>query len=324
MKHYLKLFIILSCLLGLTACHQEKSSAIKIGIVVPLEHTAMKEIVSGFSETLTKLYHHPVTIKVANAQSDSNLQRAIIEQMHDENDTIIVPIGTGATEMTLAMARNQPVVSLAAEMSEQDRQQRHPCNVAIVHDEISPKQIIAFIHAAYPEIKSIALIHSTADKVFPEVKETIAAGKQYGMTITPVMAATLPDLTSAAQSLPQQTQAIFILKDNLIVSGISTLAKIANERHIPLITSDQGSVQDGAGFALGVHEREIGVEGAKLAAAILSGKSACTLPIAEMKTLTVFINKTALKQETQNELTVSDAAKKMGYATEITDKKMGT
>jgi putative ABC transport system substrate-binding protein len=319
MKPFIKHCIILLILTGLMACQPEKSSQPKIGIIVPLEHTAMKEIVAGFSETLTNLYHQPVYIKVANAQSDNNLQRAIIQQMRDENYTMIVPIGTGATEMSLAIVHNQPIVSLAAKLSEHDREQRNPCNVALVRDEISSKKIIEFIHAVYPTIKNIALIHSAADKVFPEVNETISIGKQYGITITHIMAATLPELTSSVQSLPRETQAIFILKDSLIVSGISTLAKAASERHIPLITSDQGSVQDGAGFALGVHEKEIGVAGAKLASEILLGKPACALPIAEMKTLTVFINKKALFGETQNEKLISDAAAKFGYKIEFTD-----
>lgn len=321
MKTFLKLTILLFSLTILTACHSEKSSAPKIGIVVPLEHTAMKEIVAGFSETLTNLYHQPVEIKVANAQSDNNLQRAIIQQMRDENYTMIVPIGTGATEMSLAMIKDKPVVSLAAEISEHDRQARKNCNIALVRDEISSKKIIAFIHTVYPNITDMTLIHSSADKVFPEVNETIAAGKQYNITVHHIMASSLPELTSITQSIPSQTQAIFILKDSLIVSGISTLANAAHSRHIPLITSDQGSVQDGAGFALGVHEKQIGVEGAKLAAEVLMGKSACTLPIAEMKNLTVFINQSALSQESQNIKTVRDAAAKLNYAVEITDSK---
>lgn len=320
MKRYLTLFFILLAAIGITACRSEKSSGIKIGIIVPLEHTAMKEITAGFSETLRAIYHQPVEIKIANAQNDSNLQRAIIEQMRDENSTLIVPIGTSASEMSLSMIHQQPIISLAAELSEKDRK-RNQCNTALVRDEISSKKMIAFIHSVYPEIKSIALIHSAADKVFPQVKETILAGKEYGITVSPLMASTLPELISVTQSLPPKTEAIFILKDSLIVSGIATLAHAANERKIPLITSDEGSIRDGAGFALGVREREIGVEGAKLAAAILSGKSACALPIAEMKNLTVFINKKSLNDTEQNASAVIDAAKKTGYAIEIIDNK---
>ncbi len=314
MKILIALLSILLITCSLIACQDKSSSGVKIGIVVPLEHTAMREIVAGFSDTLQKLYTQPIQIKVANAQNDPNMQRAIIQQMRDQNYALIVPIGMDTTQMTLAMIKSklQPILSLASELSEQDRKKLKPCNLAIVHDEIPPQKLIAFIHAAYPKLTRLTLIHSASNKVFPEVNTTIAAGKQFGITVHHVMVSTLPDLYSVAHTLPA-TEGIFVLKDHLIVSGIATLAKIANERHIPLITSDEGSAQNGAGFALGVPEREIGAAGAKLAAEILSGKSACTLPIIDMKKLTVFINQNALKQEAQDVEKINAAAEWLGY-----------
>ena len=310
------IFATLFATVALSACQQQDKSETTIGIIEPLEHKAMDEIVAGFTETMSKLYHKPVKIKVENSQNDANLERAIIQKMHDEGYNVILPIGTDATEMTLSIAKEQPVVSLASDMSDEARKKLNPCHVAIVHDEISPKQLLTFIHQVYPNIKEISLIHSSANKVFPEVEETVAAGKAVGITVKHVMISSLPELTSAVASLPTSTQAIFILKDHLIVSGVGTLAKAAESRHIPLITSDQGSVQDGAGFALGVHEREIGVEGAKLTAEILNGKSACDLPISEMTNLTVFVNKAAITRENQSLDTISQAAKQLGYKVE--------
>lgn len=301
---------------SLVGCQQDKPTTVTLGIIEPLEHTAMTEIVAGFTDTLKQIYPAPVTIKVENAQNDANLQRAIIQKMHDGNYTMILPIGVGATQMTLATVHHQPVVSLASDLTESDRKKLNPCNVAIVHDEISSKQLIDFIHAVYPQITHLTLIHSSADKIFPQVNETIAAGKMDGITIDHVMVSSLPELTSAVASLPANTQGIFILKDNLIVSGIPTLAKAAADRHIPLMTSDQGSVQGGAAFALGVHEREIGVLGAKLAAAVLSGKNICDLPIVEMQNLTVFFNKDALQKESQDVTAITTAANQLHYKTE--------
>ena len=313
-----KSLILVSILCAaLSGCGKsEQPTTVTLGIIEPLEHTAMAEIVGGFTDTLKKIYPKPVTIKVENAQNDANLQRAIIQKMHDGNYTMILPIGVGATQMTLSMVRNIPVVSLASDLTEADRKKLNPCNVAIVHDEISSKQLIDFIHAVYPKITHLTLIHSSADKIFPQVDETIAAGKADGITINHVMVSSLPELTTAVASLPADTQGIFILKDNLIVSGIPTLAKAASEKHIPLITSDQGSVQGGAAFALGVHEREIGVQGAKLAAAVLSGKNICDLPIVSMENLTVFINQDALKKESQEMAPITAAANQLHYKTE--------
>jgi len=287
----------------------------KVGIIMPISHPAISAIISGFKEELQKQYGKPIDFKVTDAQHDSNLQRAIITQMRDQNYTLIVPIGTMVTQMTVAMVKQQPIVSLAANFSEADRKKLSSCNITVVHDEIPPTRSIEFIHAVYPQLKNIVLIHSADDKVFPEVKASQAAATQYGMQLKPIMVQNLPDMYTFAQSMPQDTQAIFILKDNMIASGISTLTKIATDRHIPLITSDQGTVENGASFALGVHEKQIGTEGARLAAQILAGKSACSLPIKDMTQLTVFINKKGLSQ-TYIEAIIA-AAKKIGYTTEV-------
>jgi putative ABC transport system substrate-binding protein len=316
---YLLTFILSALMFSLTACQQKSDDRIKVGIVVPLEHRAMTEIVAGFSETLKQLYHRPVEIKVANAEGDANLQRAIISEMRDAHYSLIVPIGISATQMSVATIHDRPILSLAANFFENDRKKLHPCDIAMVHDEISVAQLIAFIHEVYPKIHEVMLVHSSADKIFPDVEQAIATGKQYNIHVKHIMVSSLPELTTASQSISSDTQAIFVLKDNMIVSGISTLAKLAHERHIPLITSDQGSVQDGAGFALGVHEKEIGITGGKLAASILNGTPACALPAAEMNKLTVFVNHSALLAEMQPTANIIDAAKKLNYTIEYTN-----
>jgi len=320
MKYISKLTLIsLGCLL-FAACNKPSSTETRIGIIVPLEHTAMTEIVNGFKKTLAEKYSGPVTIDVENAEADANLERAIIQKMRDGHYTMVVPIGVDATEMSVAMIHDTPIVSLASDFSDKERHQLHPCDIAVVHDEISTDQLLRFIHATFPKLKNLTLVHSSANKVFPEVKETIAVGEKYGIAIHPMMVSSLAEMYSIGQSIPNNTQGIFILKDSLVASGIGTLAQIANKQHIPLISSDEGSVQNGAGFALGVHEQQIGEEGAKLAVDILKNKSACDLPIIAMQKLTVFINPNALQQSGQNVRVIKQAAAQFHYPTENRDK----
>ncbi len=301
--------------LSLIGC-QADSNKKKIGIIVPIEHKAMDDITNGFEATLRAETKQPLKFKIANAQGDLNLERAIILQMKNEAYDLIVPIGTDAGHMTAANIQDKPILSLASSYTEQERTQRKPCNVAVLHDEIPVAKLVSFLHQVYPNIKNIVLVHSAAEKIYPDVQTAVNIGKGYGMQIKPMLAATLNDLYSIANAMPDNTQAILVLKDNLIVSGIATLALQAEKRHIPLITSDQGSVQDGAAFALGVHERDIGVEGAKLAAQILAGKPACSLPIVTMSKLTVFVNPDALAKEKQTMESIAAAAKQNHYAVE--------
>ncbi len=323
MKQLTKLFILsITCLislLGIAACSSSDNEQIKkIGIVVPLENKALDEMVAGFSETLSAQTKTPIKIKVVNAQGDMNLQRSMIQQMKDEHYSLIVPIGTVATQMTAATITNQHIVSLAANFAEQERKARKNCNITVVHDEISPKEIIQFIHQTYPDLKHLTLIHSTSDKIFPDVKTAVLAGKAIGIEIKPLMISTLNELYSVANALPDNTQGILILKDIMIASGISTLKMTAEKHHIPLIASDQGSVQEGALFAVGVHEREIGVDGANLAKEILAGKSDCSLPIVEMTKLTVFVNPSTLQAQHQSIDNIQQAANQFHYKIELT------
>lgn len=299
-----------------STCALAAAPAKKVAILVPAEIQAMTEITQGFETTLQAHYPGPIQFKVANTQGDTNLEHATILALRDQGYDLIAPIGSDATAMTLSLVKNTPVLSLASDLNDAQRQKLKPCNVAVVHDEISSTQQLAFIHQAFPTIKTIVLIHSASDKIFPEVKDAQAAGAKLGLTIKPMMAATLLDLQTVANNLPNDTQAIFILKDMQMVSGIAQLAKMAQNCHIPLISSDDGSVQNGADFALGVHEKQIGINGALLAADILKGKQACSLPISEMRQLTVFINPKAMTRMSVSIQAVQTTAAQLHYPVE--------
>lgn len=316
-----KLFILIVVLIIAGAFilkNRQSKNTIVIGIVEPLEHKAMDEIVKGFSKTLKENFHGNVEIKVENAQNDMNLQRSLIEKMNLLNYNMVVPIGLTSTEMSISLVNKSiPIVSLASSISEQDRVKMKPCHVDVIQDEIPVKTILEFIHMAYPNLTEIVLVHSSSEKVIPQVQETISAGKLLGIKVSHYMVSTLPELMATTQSLPQTTQAIIVLKDHLIVSGISTLAQYAIQKHFPLISSDEGSVEGGATFAIGVREENIGQQGGILAAKILNGKQTCTSPIEVMKNLHVFINKRTLSASSLQLEPIEKTAKAMNNQIEL-------
>ncbi len=262
-----------------------------IGIVLPMDHVALRAIVAGFEETVTKAYPGKVRFEVENAEHDLNIQRAIIQKFINQKVDLIVPVATSPTQMAIGMVKNQPIVGLAAMVPDSVRDQPGMADrVTAVRDEINSTKQMAFIHALLPNAKKITLIYSADDKVIPEANNAIAVAKQIGITIQPLMVQTLSDLYGASRRIDKDSQAIFILKDNLIASGINTLVYNANKNHIPLITSDEGTVSSGAATALGVEEKQIGIEGGNLAVKILNGQPVSQLPIQEMSQLLVFIN----------------------------------
>lgn len=270
------------------------------GILIPLEHTSLTEIVTGFTNVVKKNYPSAV-FNIQNAQGDIKLQRAIIEQFVGQKVDIIVPIGTTSTQMTLAYVKTIPIVSLAADVSEEERQKLNPRNMTGVLDEIGGEKKLNFIRQVYPNIKKISIIaHSGNEKNFDEISEIESYAKKLNIAIQTLTIHTLPELETVIQSIDKDSEAILVLKDHLIVSGIRLLIPTAIERDIPLITSDEGSVQDGASFALGIQERTIGENGGALAVQIIEGQDVSSLRMQDVSELSVFYNQAAFSKGKQH------------------------
>jgi putative ABC transport system substrate-binding protein len=293
MKNFIKLSLcgLLSFgLVALTACTPEKKShEVTVGIVAPVAIPAMTEIVDGFKTELTKLYPHPIHFIVQNAQGDVNIQRSILQQFKTNNVNLVVPIGTATAQMANAMNAGQPIVALAAEFKTAQRDKFRNKNITNVLDEVDIDKQLAFIHSALPGLKKITLIYSPDDRIFTQVQKAAAAAKADGIQLQKLMIQNLPDLYTVSKQVDKDSQAIFILKDETVVSGINTLVKQAQQHHLLLIASDDGSVQKGADFAVGVSERLIGEGGAQLAAQVLNGTAPSQIPVKVMTQYHVYV-----------------------------------
>lgn len=268
-----------------------------IGIVVPLEHQAMTEIVRGFKQELALKYHHPVKIEVKNAEHDLMVERSIITQFKEEGVDVVEPIGSDAFDMALASINHQAIVGIAAEYPAKIRQARTFNNATNIDDALSSQVELQFMAEACPQIKHMTLIHSTDAKMFTEVQAFKKAAAALHITVQDLTVQQASDLYTLSQHVSPKSQALFILKDHLIVSGIATLVKQAQQRHIAVIASDDGSVQGGAAFALGVRESDIGKASADVTAEILTGKSAGSIPTRYLEHYQVFINKAQAKRQ---------------------------
>lgn len=277
----------------------KNKQTINIGILLPMDHSALRAIVQGYQETLQREMikmgksDKKINFKVQNAQGDLNLQRSILQQFQRQKMDLIVPIGTQATQMSASLIKDIPIVSLAANQTVGEKLKQTNIPITGVVDEIGPEKILDFLHELDPNLSKITLIYSNNEKIMPEVEEAMIHGNKIGIKIQKLMIQSLPELYTISKHVDQDTGLLLILKDHMVVSGIQTLAKEASKRKLPLMTSDEGSVQEGGTFGLGVKESSIGEEGAILSVKILSGQTAQSIPIQKLQTLVVFFNNNA-------------------------------
>lgn len=292
-----------------------QTEKITIGIIMPMEHESLKEIVSGFKSAVSEQFP-TVDVSVQNAQGDINLQRSIIQQFIRQKVNIIVPIGTGATQMALAMVKEQPILSLASSLLK-DVQSKKLKNITGVIDEIGPQKMLHLLKVLYPNFKKITLVYSNHEKVFPEVEEAILYSDQIGIKIQKLMIHSLPELYNISRSIDSDSELIFILKDHMIVSGIQTLVKEAEKRRIPILSSDEGSVKEGAAFALGVKEARIGEQGGMMAAKLLNGFAMASVPVQVIEELSIFMNPKACEKQGVDQPKVKMVADNLHYELQI-------
>jgi putative ABC transport system substrate-binding protein len=264
--------------------------SLTIAVVAPVDIPAMTQIINGFKTQLHRQYHGKFVIDVANAQGDINIMRSIFQQLKARNVDVVVPIGTQAAQMADKINTTQPIVALAANFNNQTRSQFLNNNITNVLDEIDPAKQIAFMHTAFPKLQHISLVYSPSDKIVKQVSQAEQAAKHYGVSIQKLMIQNLPDLYAVSRQISSDAQALYVLKDETIVSGINTLILTATKKHLPLVASDDGSVNAGAQFAVGVSEAMIGEQGATLVAEVLTGKQPKSIPVKVMTHYHVFVN----------------------------------
>lgn len=315
MKKMIMMFTALLIITGTFLYNSKPRKEKVIGVIVPLEHEALSQIVNGFKK---ELKNNPCKVKVMNAQGDQNIQRAIIEQLMREQCDLLVPIGTSASQMTLNLAKDRNVVCLAAD----SKLLAHSKNfrATALDDELSVREALSFLQTTFPNTRKISLIYSTSEKIAKEIPQVVEVAHSHGIEVQKLMVQNLGELYTMSQAIACDADAIFILKDHLIVSGIQTLAKQAEKRGIPVMTSDEGSVISGGAFAIGVKESSIGTQGARLAEKILNGTPPQNIPPQSMKgPFPLFVNRSACTKQHVDLQQLIESAQKNGIPIHYVD-----
>lgn len=269
-----------------------------VGIVLPIQHAALDDIVRGFqSELITKLGADRVKISVQNALGDINLQKSAINKFLNEHVDLLVPVATGTTQMAINLSpEKQAILFLAANITPDSPSAQKMPELMGVIDEIPIETQIKYIRKALPNTKKISIVYSANDKIPGDAASFKKASEQEGIAVQELMIQNLSELYTVAGRIDRDAEAIFILKDNLVASGIQALVQQALKLKIPLITSDEGTNSQGGAFAIGVVEADIGRQGGQMAAAHFDN----TLQkpyIRHLEKIAVFINSESVVQQ---------------------------
>lgn len=282
----------------------------RVSIIAPIEHQAIRDITKGFADCIKQEGGQEIVLEVYNTQGDARMQQALIELCKRREDDLVAPIGTDLCIMAQKMLKHTAIVALdVTEMVEKKKTQ----HTGILESPIEPSYL--FLKQLLPGLKKLSMVYSSSDKNVAMLEQLKEFAKKDAVEVQELMIYQLSDLYSCSKSVASDSQAIFIAKDHLAASGASNLAKVARERKIPFIASDEGSVIAGAAIAMGNKESEIGKAGARLALELLKGNPGPE--IMPLKSYTLFINLQELKHQGLDLEQVKETSTALNYPLEI-------
>ncbi len=312
-KVYLAALSLLSLFAAFYFYNKYSVDCYSVGIVVPIEHQALTEMVDGFLKKINSFeLDKPVRVVVQNANGSSSEMRAIVESFKSSSFDVIIPVTASATMLAVGLEQKTPIIGLASRPNVVDR--RVAKNLVTICDEVSPCLHAEFIKAAFPFCNKICVLHSCSEYILDDVKELTIAAKELGVAVEGFMVQSLVDLSAQLQHLPQDCDVIFILKDSLMASAASMISSAAKKLKKPFVSVDQGSAKIGSGLAMGVVEREVGEVGAECVARILKKQPVQDVQMQER--LHIFWNKKHLSSDEFDEASLQAFAMNHGFVVE--------
>ena len=305
MKNLFVLCLLL--LLILSACGKNDESKLSIAILTPVTHPSLEQIEKGFMQTMESNNPGQYRFVTYNAQGNKTLMRSEIEEIARQNYDLVFTIGTSSSQMASEVFAKKEITTPIVFTCVND-----PVGFQIVSSEQAPGRSITGVKEMLhfqeelsallkfkPTIKKILLVYNPAEPGLQKDKEEIEQIlKQNQIELMVVETFQTNEMMAKTSPFINQVDALIVIKDNTVVSGLDILIKLCNQYKIPLMASDLDSPDRGAAFGYGVYERDFGIEAAKKAQRIIQeGIDPAQIPVTPVSNFVLRINRdAALKQ----------------------------
>lgn len=295
----------------ITGCSKDNSdsgSASKdgiktIGITQLVEHPSLDSSRIGFIKALEDNgYKDGENIKIdyQNAQNDLPTTQTIANKFLSDKKDLIFAISTPSAQAAYNVTKDIPILITAVTdpvsaglVKSMDKPQG---NISGTSDYISIDKNLELIKTFVPDAKTIGVLYNTSEvnsEIQVEMLKEYAAKNNYKVVEKGV--STSNEINQAMSSLVNNVDVLYVPTDNLIVSSMPIVSKIATDNKIPVIASESGSVESGALACQGIDYEKLGYKTGELAIKVLEGEKISDMPVALLDETEIIVNEDVLK-----------------------------
>ena len=269
-------------------------SIVKIDPITQLEEGFKKGIKnSEFAK------NDSILITYDNAQGDASLQNQIVDKIIKNKPNLVYVLGT---PIAIAIQKRDPSIVIVqgtvtdpVEAGLANSWESSGKNYTGTTD-LPPIDVqFRVMKELLPNLKSLGIVYNTGEvNSVAVVKRLRNYIKENNLNITLVERAVsnTSEISLSTESLKNKVEAIYIPPDNTVHAGIKVLCKIASNNNIPVFSTVESSISEGALCALSLDYFKLGEESAEIALLILEGKKKATeIPIKPNSNPKIIINK---------------------------------
>lgn len=298
-----------AALLGLALAIQSTASAlaadVRVAVTAIVDHPALDAARKGVSDELAEAGYvvgKNLKLEYQSAQGNAATAAQIARKFAGDKPDAIVAVSTPSAQTSLAATREIPIVfsavtdPVAAKLVKS--WEATGGNVTGVSDMPPLEKHFEVLKKLVPAAKRIGVVYSPGEAnsvaAIADLKKLAATS---GMTVVEAAAPRTVDVGSAAQSLIGKVDVIYEPTDNNVSSAFESLAKVADQGKIPLVSADTSVATRGAAIGVGTNYYDLGRQTGKLVVRILKGEAPGKIGSQVSTTLEMYLSKGAAQRQ---------------------------
>lgn len=290
MKKVLVLSLSLALTMGMfTGCGTKddaktsfgKDGVINIGVSQLVTHDALDASYKGFVDGLSEAGYvdgDNIKIDYQNASGDQSNCTTIAQKLVTDNNDLILAIATNAAQACANATTEIPILITAvtdpAATGLVETNEAPGGNVSGTSDLTPVEEQMKLLKRILPEAKKVAILYCSSE-VNSQIQADMAEeeAKNLGLEVVHATVSASSEIQQVVESLINKVDAIYAPTDNMIASGMATVAMIANENNLPVIVGEEGMLSEGGLATYGINYYELGKQTAAQAVKLFKGEA---------------------------------------------------
>lgn len=315
MRKILAVLMTLLMVVGLGGCagkadttNTKKAEQVNIGIIQIVEHPALDSARQGFTDFLAEngyVEGQNLVADYQNAQGEQANLQTIAKKFVQNKSSLVLAIGTPSAVTMANETTEIPILITAvtdpASAKLVKSNEKPETNVTGTSDMNPVADQLKLIKEILPNAKKVGILYNSSE-VNSQVQVDIAdqAASGLGLELVKVTVTASSEVMQAAQSMVGRVDAIYVPTDNMVVSALAAVLKVAENNKIPVFGAESNVVESGAVATVGVDYYQLGRMTGEMAIRVLKGEKPQDM---------------AIQQQTGSDLVLNlKAARNMGVA----------